>query len=396
MSRWICILLLMTGVEFQTGAGWAWDEAAPPAPRPVDPAYLRRLAERVEPNCEGQVARLPQYIEFFRTELANDTRLFAFQVEAFADVPAVDGPVPIQLRGFVEFPETRAALMAYLDILGFHPREDQLEVLPAPSLGERRFGLLKAARSLSLKRPSGPPEVVSECLLGEPLFLLREDAEFGLIHGGEGYLGYVPMRDIRRVNAAEFSAYQEGPRVQLTKNYQLPSGGQVPIGAQLKFERREGDDVTVRLPTGELTSLPADVCQVQPTSAATIDRAIATGMRFLGTGYLWGGKSTSGVDCSGLVQLAYASAGVSLPRDSNQQIYVGQLSATRWCMETLQRGDTLYFLGPHGRIRHTALYLGDHLYLQAESPVVTITSFDPSAPNYDPQRHASFAFAKRP
>ena len=55
----------------------------------------------------------------------------------------------------------------------------------------------------------------------------------------------------------------------------------------------------------------------------------------------------------------------------------------------------MYFLGDYGRIRHTAIYLGEGRYLQAEMPEVDIRSFNPEDSDYDARRAASFAFAKR-
>ena len=94
--------------------------------------------------------------------------------------------------------------------------------------------------------------------------------------------------------------------------------------------------------------------------------------------------------------MSYASAGVHLPRDAYQQFYVGQITATRWHTAGMRRGDTLYFLGNDGKIRHTALYLGNDRYLQAIMPKVTISSFNPAHSEYDEDRHKAFAFAKRP
>ncbi len=61
----------------------------------------------------------------------------------------------------------------------------------------------------------------------------------------------------------------------------------------------------------------------------------------------------------------------------------------------MRRGDTLYFLGADGKIRHTAIYMGNDKYLQAVVPKVRISSFNPQDSDYDADHSASFAFAKR-
>jgi cell wall-associated NlpC family hydrolase len=128
---------------------------------------------------------------------------------------------------------------------------------------------------------------------------------------------------------------------------------------------------------------------------AKIDDIVATAQKLLGTRYFWGGRTTEGIDCSGLVQMSYASVGLHLPRDAYQQFYLGQLSATRWHMAGLRRGDTLYFLASDGKIRHTAIYLGNDHFIQAVMPKAKISSFNPKDPEYDAEHRASFAFAKR-
>ena len=75
--------------------------------------------------------------------------------------------------------------------------------------------------------------------------------------------------------------------------------------------------------------------------------------------YLWGGTVAPNYDCSGLMQAAFASAGIRLPRNAYQQeAFMRGIS-----FEELQLGDFIFFGLPGKRTSHVALYLGDNRYL---------------------------------
>jgi gamma-D-glutamyl-L-lysine dipeptidyl-peptidase len=99
---------------------------------------------------------------------------------------------------------------------------------------------------------------------------------------------------------------------------------------------------------------------------------IRTASEMLGTSYLWGGISGWGVDCSGLVHLAYRSLGVLVARDSKDQLLDVQQSATSYGREAdladaWQQGDQLFFRYQSGSnaIHHVGLAVSSNMMLHA-------------------------------
>ncbi len=75
--------------------------------------------------------------------------------------------------------------------------------------------------------------------------------------------------------------------------------------------------------------------------------------------YLWGGTVAPNYDCSGLVQSAYSSVGIWLPRDSYQQ----EAFSSRIGVEELETGDLIFF--GKKKVTHVALYLDNKRYIHS-------------------------------
>jgi hypothetical protein len=87
------------------------------------------------------------------------------------------------------------------------------------------------------------------------------------------------------------------------------------------------------------------------------DDPLSLARSFLGAPYEWGGLTEAGIDCSGLVHIAYRLAGREVPRDSWQQEEAGTL------VEALEPGDLVSYGGE--RADHIAFWLGEDWILHA-------------------------------
>ncbi|SEW41335.1 C40 family peptidase [Chitinophaga arvensicola] len=88
--------------------------------------------------------------------------------------------------------------------------------------------------------------------------------------------------------------------------------------------------------------------------------------QFLNTGYLWGGVSVFGTDCSGFTQNVFKLSGISLWRDAYQQAAQGN---TVDFLQEARLGDLAFFDNEEGRITHVGILLNDHEIIHSSGKV---------------------------
>jgi cell wall-associated NlpC family hydrolase len=110
--------------------------------------------------------------------------------------------------------------------------------------------------------------------------------------------------------------------------------------------------------TGVTTAAVAAAPVAAPSQAAQI--AVDTALAQQGKPYVWGAAGPSSYDCSGLVQYAYAAAGIPLPHSSNMQSTIG----TPVGYGDLQPGDLVFFYSP---VSHVGMYIGNGQMVHAST-----------------------------
>ncbi|WP_248723119.1 C40 family peptidase [Seonamhaeicola sp. ML3] len=93
---------------------------------------------------------------------------------------------------------------------------------------------------------------------------------------------------------------------------------------------------------------------------------IKTAFLYLGTPYLWGGKTPFGIDCSGFTQMVYKLNGYKLLRDASQQATQGEALSF---IEESEPGDLAFFDNSEGIITHVGLIMKDNYIIHAHGEV---------------------------
>jgi len=200
--------------------------------------------------------------------------------------------------------------------------------------------------------PSPDAALDTEALKGERVTIYETDQEgwaWGQLQN-DGYVGWLPASALtlaaaeptHKVTALRTLAFP-GPDIK------LPPMQTLGLGARLVVTRMQGGFAVI-----------AAGGYVPGRHLAPVDQTegdfVAVAERFVGTPYLWGGKSNLGIDCSGLVQTALTACGLPCPRDSDmQEKALG--TATAPDLGGLQRGDLVFWKGHVGIMRDTQTLL---------------------------------------
>ncbi len=227
--------------------------------------------------------------------------------------------------------------------------------------------------------PRHSAEQVSQALMGTPCVILEKRPEWTRVRTPDGYEGWIINHSLAFKTPAQMKQWQNSRLMMVTAPFELHDVDRRTDLVHGDVLQAVGPD-SLRLPDGRMILAPKWAIEpLADVQAREFDPAELPlwAEQYLGVPYVWGGLSSKGMDCSGLVRMAYAAQGRTLPRDAWQQALEGREVPA----DSLRPGDLIFF--GRKKITHVAIYAGNGEYIHA-SQLVRRNSLNPASPLYIP------------
>ena len=294
----------------------------------------------------------------------------------------------------------------------------------------KRMAVTALSENMMRLNPDYESPLETQALMGTIVEIIGEESYWRQVVTPEPYTAWCTNLGLVEMTAEQINEYKAAPKYICTSQhsgvYETPSLksrrlSDLSMGNLLRIVYTEGKKVKpsvkkkwaeVMLPDGRKGWTPA--ADLKPFAEwagkqkLTAENIVNTAMQFEGTPYLWGGASSKGLDCSGLVRLTFMMNGHLLPRNASQQVNHGreiimecnhsitpdsdklyQEMLTR--TKHLQPGDLVFFGSPETfwskeKITHVGIYIGNGRIIHA-SHKVRVNSLIPGQKDYYENSH---------
>lgn len=282
------------------------------------------------------------------------------------------------------------------------------------SAQDKRMAVVEFSTSYLRLQPDYESPLETQELMGTVVEIVGEKSYWREIITPQPYKAWCTNQGLVEMTEEELEAYLAAPKVMFKglygHIYTQPSFRSATLcdlvgGDIMRYAGRKGRWTKVMLPSGKTGYVPSKELKVhegfrsiamgegnaESISPEVTEAIIAEAEKLVGVPYLWGGMSSKGVDCSGLVRICHIMNGILLPRNASQQIKCGD----RVELDELQRGDLVYFGTPATdekpmRVTHVGIYLGDGRIIHS-SHRVRINSIIPGEKDYYENAHRLIA-----
>ncbi len=222
------------------------------------------------------------------------------------------------------------------------------------------FGIIHVAHAPVRSAASDTAEMVTQLLFGESLEILEQQNQWIRIRcTHDQYEGWMDNKQAFRCDLKTQQYWQKIATQRLLEHsvtFNTEFGPHVLYrGSLLPNDFNSGFNL------GQTNFHPQIVNSALNRNHSVIEIA----QSYLNTPYLWGGRSATGIDCSGYTQMVFAFLGKTLPRDASQQVHSGSPIS----FENIEAGDLAFFQNNSGKIIHVGILTGQGSILHAHGTI---------------------------
>ncbi|MDA3942383.1 MAG: C40 family peptidase [Bacteroidetes bacterium] len=226
------------------------------------------------------------------------------------------------------------------------------------------YGISTLAVIPMRSQPSDKAEMVNQLLFGETYKILAEKGKWLLIvSDSDGYEGWIDHIQNATISKNQWIQYLKAPKTFLSKPVTAIVREDLPP-MLLSFGSCLSAEINDIFPESGIIFPKED--RIELPNSFDADKMTAYASLWLGSSYLWGGKSALGVDCSGMVQLCAKLSGYQLFRDASQQATQGEIIDF---LEEAKPGDLAFFDNEEGTIIHVGVLLENQKIIHASGKV---------------------------
>ena len=294
----------------------------------------------------------------------------------------------------------------------------------------KRMAVTALSENMMRLKPDYESPLETQSLMGTIVEIIGEEGYWRQVVTPEPYTAWCTNLGLVEMTAEQINEYKAAPKYICTAHhsgvYASPSVNgkrlsDLSMGNLVRVVYTAGKKpkpsvrkkwAEVMLPDGRKGWTPAGdlatFAEWAVKQQITADNIVNTALKFEGTPYLWGGASSKGLDCSGLVRLTFMMNGHLLPRNASQQVnygreiimecdhsigadsdkFYGEMTKR---IKNLQPGDLVFFGTPgtvltKERITHVGIYIGNGKIIHA-SHKVRINSLIPGEKDYYENSH---------
>jgi hypothetical protein len=240
-----------------------------------------------------------------------------------------------------------------------------------------KYGITHLSQIAMREEPAHQAQLVSQLLFGDAYQVEEFVGDWLKIKtldcGYEGYIDKKLWNEMHEEDAAEYQSlkkYLVTDYLIFIKEFETNVTFPVFMGSSFPYPQ---DNMLILGNAIFVVELPEErIFPKHPSLSDAQSMLLQFASGYLRAPYLWGGRTPAGIDCSALVQLAFKSVNIQLPRDASQQVNHGMQVdfATEW-----QIGDLAFFDNEEGNITHVGIICGKDKILHA-SGFVRIDTLD--------------------